>query len=353
MGKRFLTSILAMTLGVAMLSACGKETSVDTADTKQESADTDESAQEKVDQSAYPIEIETAFGTVTIDEKPERIATVGWANHDIPIALGVTPVGVSKANYGLLDDNGLLFWSNDGLKAIGEEEPVVFDDVDGIDFEAVAAVEPDVILAAYSGITQEEYDTLSQIAPVVAYESQPWATDWRTMTRLDSKGMGMEAEGEALISEVEAFIDEQTAQYPDMEGKTAAFVYFDPTDLGSFYVYTSLDPRALFLNDLGLTIPEEVKAIDDGTSFTISISSENIDLLKNLDLIITYGDDTTLAALQADSLVSQVPAVANGAVVVMDNNSAIAASCTPSPLSIKATLPEYLEMINQALSNAK
>ena len=38
------------------------------------------------------------------------------------------------------------------------------DRYDGIDFEAVADTQPDVILAAYSGLTQEDYDTLSKIA---------------------------------------------------------------------------------------------------------------------------------------------------------------------------------------------
>ena len=46
---------------------------------------------------------------------------------------------------------------------------MLFDETDGIDFEAVADTQPDVILASYSGLTQEEYDTLSKIAPVVAY----------------------------------------------------------------------------------------------------------------------------------------------------------------------------------------
>ena len=42
---------------------------------------------------------------------------------------------------------------------------MLFDETDGIDFEAVADTDPDVILAAYSGLTQEDYDTLSEIAP--------------------------------------------------------------------------------------------------------------------------------------------------------------------------------------------
>ena len=35
----------------------------------------------------------------------------------------------------------------------------------GVDFEAVLALQPDLILALYSGITQAEYEQLSAIAP--------------------------------------------------------------------------------------------------------------------------------------------------------------------------------------------
>ncbi|BBI59877.1 hypothetical protein HSBAA_11830 [Vreelandella sulfidaeris] len=37
----------------------------------------------------------------------------------------------------------------------------------------MAESQPDVILAAYSGLSQADYTTLSQIAPVVAYPEGP------------------------------------------------------------------------------------------------------------------------------------------------------------------------------------
>jgi iron complex transport system substrate-binding protein len=111
------------------------------------------------------ITIKHALGTTTIDAKPERVATVNWANQEVPLALGVVPVGMAAATFGDDDDNGMLPWVEDKLKDLDAETPVLFDETDGIDFEAVADTNPDVILAAYSGLTQEDYDTLSEIAP--------------------------------------------------------------------------------------------------------------------------------------------------------------------------------------------
>ena len=130
--------------------------------------------------SAFPVTIEHAFGETTIEAKPERVATVAWANHEVPLALGVVPVGMGEATWGDDDDDGVLPWVEDKLEELGADTPVLFDETDGIDFEAVADTEPDVILASYSGLTQEDYDTLSKIAPVVAYPEVAWGTSCTT-----------------------------------------------------------------------------------------------------------------------------------------------------------------------------
>ena len=108
--------------------------------------------------AVFPVTVQHVYGSTTIAERPVRVATVAWANHEVPLALGVIPVGMSKATWGDDDGDGVLPWVEAELERLGAETPVLFDETDGIDFEAVADIDPDVILAAYSGITQEEYD---------------------------------------------------------------------------------------------------------------------------------------------------------------------------------------------------
>ena len=298
---------------------------------------------------AYPLTISHALGETTLPEAPERVATIGWGNLDVPLALGIAPVGVSKTTYGAADENGLFSWTNEAFKALGVEEPNVFDDTDGLDFEAINNAEPDVILAVYSGISEEEYEQLSQIAPTVPYTKEAWATTWQDMTLDNGKALGKEEEAKELVESVESLIQEKVAGYPEIQGLTAAYCYFDTSNLGSFYVYMPKDPRASYLLDLGLTLPENIRALDDGSFFFMTVSSENIDVLQDLDLIVTWGEDDTLAALQADPLISQVPAVQRGSVVFLSLNSdLIAASCTPTTLAIEATIDEYLQVISEA-----
>ncbi len=323
-----------------------------TEDTSSDDATNDASSEENDDETSedvYPMTITHALGETVIESKPERVATISWGNQDTPLALGVVPVGVSTANYGVIDDTGLLPWTNEGFAALGETSPVLFDDVAGLDYEAISDVQPDVILAAYSGLTQEEYDLLSEIAPVVAYPTAAWQTYWRDQITLDAKGMGMEEEGNALVSDLETLIQEKTAEYPQIEGVKAAFFSFNPADLGTFYVYLPTDPRAAYLLDLGMTFPESVMELADDTgSFALNLSAENVDRLQDVDLIICYGTEGVLETLQNDPLIGTLPAVKRGSVAIIEDATPLAASATPSALSIPATIDEYLEIIAKA-----
>jgi iron complex transport system substrate-binding protein len=295
----------------------------------------------------YPITIKHALGETVIEAKPERVVSISWANHDIALALGVVPVGFSEANYGVQDGSRLLPWTKAKLEELGVSEPNLFKDTDGLDFEAISDANPDVILAAYSGITAEEYKTLSQIAPVIAYQTAPWVASWREQVLYDAMGMGMQAEGEQLIKDTENLIKEKVAAYPELEGKKAAFAYISPSDLSQLSIYAPGDPRGDFLIELGMPFPDGLASLVSD-SFYLQLSAENADALNDTDIIIAYGNNELLAALQADPLLGKVPAIKRGSVVLIEDNTPLAAAGNPNPLSVAYTIDEYLGLIGEA-----
>lgn len=300
--------------------------------------------------SEYPIVIKHAFGETVIESKPERVATIQWANHDVVLALGVVPVGFSAANYGVLDDSGLLPWTAEQLNKLGVDNPNIFQDTDGLDFEAISDANPDVILAAYSGITQEDYDLLNQIAPVVAYPTTPWLTTWREQVILNATGMGMKAEGEQLIKDTEEQIKKKASEYPQMQGKKVVWVNFNAKDMSKLHIYTPTDPRGSFLLELGMVYPDSIlEQIEDPTSYSLSLSAENAEALYDADIIIGYGGEDLYEAVKADSLLGKIPAIQRGSVVFIGNGTPLAASGNPNPLSIVYTLDEYLALIGGAI----
>ncbi|HEV1394647.1 TPA: iron-siderophore ABC transporter substrate-binding protein, partial [Streptococcus pneumoniae] len=336
----FLIAILAMCI---VFSACSSNS------VKNEENTSKEHALDK-------IVLDHAFGQTILDKKPERVATIAWGNHDVALALGIVPVGLSKANYGVSADKGVLPWTEEKIKELNGKANL-FDDLDGLNFEAISNSKPDVILAGYSGITKEDYDTLSKIAPVAAYKSKPWQTLWRDMIKIDSKALGMEKEGDELIKNTEARISKELEKHPEIKGKIKGkkvlFTMINAADTSKFWIYTSKDPRANYLTDLGLVFPESLKEFESEDSFAKEISAEEANKINDADVIITYGDDKTLEALQKDPLLGKINAIKNGAVAVIPDNTPLAASCTPTPLSINYTIEEYLNILGNACKNAK
>ncbi|MGM1018224.1 MAG: iron-siderophore ABC transporter substrate-binding protein [Actinomycetota bacterium] len=295
---------------------------------------------------AFPVTIEHAFGSTTIEEKPENVASIAWANHEVPLALGIVPVGMSKATWGDDDDNGVLPWVEEKLDELGADMPVLFDETDGIDFEAVADTAPDVILASYSGLTQEEYDTLSQIAPVVAYPEIAWATPVEDMITMNSQALGLAEEGEALIEELHGEIDAALEANSALQDKTVLFAFLDVNDLSQVAFYTSHDTRPGFLESVGLPAPSIVEEMSaDSTEFYLSVSAEEADRFDDVDVFVTYGDESIIPILQADPLLSKIPAIEAGQIVVLPDSSPIAASANPSPLSISWGIDEYFALL--------
>ena len=354
----FLGTLCTAVSGMSLFAQAGvsyaKSAKEATEEISSEEATEVESEEETSEEVTYPITIEHAFGETVIESKPERIATIGWENQDTPLALGVAPVGVSAANYGLVTDNNLHLWTDEAFADLGVEKPVVFDDVDGLDFEQISDCNPDVILAAYSGMTQEDYDTLSQIAPVIPYKEKAWQTSWREQTIENAEGMGMKQEGEKKVKEVEDLIAEKLEEYPQLEGIPTAFCWISADDFSTFYVYLPTDPRAAYLLDLGFTLPESVQKLAGETDdFNITVSRENADQLDDIQLMVVYGDEDLLKSLQEDKLMSQIPAIKNGAVALVDSTSALAGACTPSILSIPYEIDEYLQLLSDVAENIK
>ena len=369
--KNLLSAVIPMALAVALVTGCGakngesansaasktanvtssaKSSSTASKDSKTSTTSSSVStgSASSTATSSFPITMKHAYGETVIKSKPERVVTLDWNNADAVLALGIVPVGTARANWGPVTDKGLLPWTEEKFKELGVDNPNVFNDLEGYDYEAVAAAKPDIIVAPYSGMDEKAYKRLSEIAPTLPFRETAWKTTWREQTEEAAEALGLKAEGEKLVSDTDAFIKETLVKYPNLAGKSVAMCYINAADLSSFSVYRTADPRGAYLTDLGFTFPEKVEAqAKDKNAFYVQISSElAVDALSDTDIIITYGDDKTVAALKKDAIFSKIPAVKEGRVVVLDSNGNLAASCNPSVLSIKAELVNYLDAIN-------
>ena len=332
---------LIATAAVTVLALSGCATSNDDAETPAAQSDS----------GAYPVSIAHAFGETEIEEAPERVVTLGWGSTDAAIAVGVVPVGMEAQSYGG-DENGVLPWVADALDDLGAETPAVIPStVEEPAYEQIAEQAPDLILAVYSGITEEQFDLLSEIAPTVAYPDAPWSTPWTEVVTTVGKALGKTAEAEAVLDDIATVTAEQAEAHPELEGKTVAAV---ADSGGKFYVYKAADSRVDFLFDLGLVDAPAVEELANGdSSFYYELSYEELDKLDS-DILVSYSDTQEAAdTFLSSSYAQTIPAVANGSVASVVGVELIAAVSPPSALSLTWGIEDYVAILSTAATAAE
>jgi iron complex transport system substrate-binding protein len=193
---------------------------------------------------------------------------------------------------------------------------------------------PDLILGLYAGLTKEEYETLSRIAPTVVQPSEyEWDIPWQQQLLITGRALGREELAEELVSEVEAQFEQAQAAHPEFNGSTAVFVSFS-TD--GFWIFGPDDIRTQFLTSLGFGLPEN----------TGPLSHERAKELEQ-DVVIAV---TEPSDFESDPLYGQLNVVSEGRVVYLTDwtDDLAAAIGFNSPLS----LPYLLDGIVPRLAAA-
>ena len=292
------------------------------------------------------ITISHAFGETVVPADAERVVTLGWGSTDAALALGVVPVAIPYDSYAG-DDEGVLPWVREAVDELGAELPTVLpDSPEEPPYDEIDAANPDVILAVYSGITQEQYDLLSEIAPVVAYSGEAWSTPWRDLITTVGTALGEDEKAADVISGIETQVADAAAAHPEFAGKTIAAVW---DVAGTFYVYKTADPRVEFLLDLGFVNAPSVDELANGDStFYYTLSYEQLDQLSS-DVVLSYSDtqdgaDTFLTAPQT----SVIPAVSAGHVAQLIGTEYISAVSPPTALSIPWGLEQLVDSLAAA-----
>ena len=265
---------------------------------------------------AFPVTLEHKYGSTTIGKEPKRVVTVGLTDQDALLALGVVPVATTEW---LGKFPGAIGpWAT--AKLGGAAVPQVLTDTgSGPQFEKIAALKPDLILSLYSGLTQESYSTLSQIAPTVAQPKKytDYGIPWQDLTRTAGRAVGRTDQAEKAIADVEARIAEDRKANPDFEGAGGLIA----TTYEGYFVYGTQDPRSRVLTSLGFELPADLdEAIGD--KFGASISAERTELLDRDAIIwLVAGIDTGRAILRKDPLYTKLDVTKEGRDVLVDEGS--------------------------------
>ncbi len=325
--RRLVAVLLAAALAVA---ACG--TPADSADPA------------AVGTGTFPVSVPHKFGATVIPAEPQRVVTVGLMEQDALLALDIVPVGTTEwfGEY----PGAIHPWAQDELGSAPAPEVLSGEETQ---FEQIAALAPDLILAQYSGLTQADYDTLSQIAPTVA---QPggyvdYGVPWQDLTSTVGTAVGRSADADELVTDLEADIAAVAAEHPEFAGATALTV----TPFEGYYVYGPQDVRSRFLAALGFEIPEAIGDLT-GEQFGANLSREQIGLLDTDVLVWITESDVGQDSIRSDPLYAGFEVVAQGRDVFVNDAAEpelYGATSFQSVLSIPVLLDELVPRMSAAV----
>jgi len=304
------------------------------------------------DPAAYPVTLTDAFGTATITKEPQRVVALGWSDADHVAALGVAPVGAPKVTWGG-NANLSTDWFDQQLATFGGAAPTRFDDADGNPVEEIARLQPDLILATNSGITKDEYDKLSKLAPVVAYPEVAYGTPWQDSLETIGKALGRSTRAAEVEARTVATLDAARATYPQLAGKTFIYGYVAPTDLSQIGFYTPSDLRPQMLTALGMKNAPFVEERAKGSKeFYLTVSAEQAATLE-ADVFLTYvTEDSEIGVMTKDPLVGRVPAIKKGALVATKDEKVGLTMSSPTPLSIPYMTRLFVPLVAAAADKA-
>ncbi len=294
---------------------------------------------------AFPVTIEHRFGSTTIEEEPQRIVTVGLTDQDPVLALGKVPVATTE--WLGLHDAAIGPWASD-LVGDADQPKLLTDPGTGPRVEAIAEQTPDVIMALYAGLTEEQYDNLSKIAPVVAApeEFDDWGISWQEQTRIVGQALGRPQAAGELVDDLEADVAAQRDDHPEFSEATGVAA----TPYEGFFVYGSQDIRSRVLSDLGFALPE---GLDDeiGSEFGANISRERTELLdQSVAVWLVPDPDTAPDELHADELYGDLNVVTEGREVFVHETSDYGAAFSfASVLSLPYVVERLVPQLTQAV----
>ncbi|MGH3794147.1 MAG: iron-siderophore ABC transporter substrate-binding protein [Pseudonocardiaceae bacterium] len=291
---------------------------------------------------AFPVTITHKFGSTTIPAPPHRVVVLGGSSAtDAVLALGVTPVAVSKDT---TTSNGISPW------LAGKLDPTKTQLIDTdvtVNAEQIAQLHPDLILAIGLYTLEQNYSTLSQIAPTIGYQSEWGKQSWDQVVQVVGQALGKQAAADRLIADTQAKIAAVKTDYPGLAGKT--FSASAANVPGKVFTLVSPDDFAVKLfGQLGLRLTPSLAGVTGvGGNPRAGLGYEQLDKL-NADLVVlAFLTPDMQQAVEGSPLYQNMPAVRDGRVTVVDM-TAITQLANPSVLGI----PWLLDKLRPGLEKA-
>src|SRR3954451_1726533 len=288
---------------------------------------------------AFPVTVGTAFGDVTVDEEPTRVVALGWGDAETALALGVQPVGAS--DWLAFGGEGVGPWA----EGLYDQAPEIIETLEP-SYEAIAALQPDLILDTKSPATQDRYDQLSAIAPTIGQPegADPYLTSSADQLEMIGAALGRSDQAADLQAQVDQAFSDAAAANPAFDGTEVAVAAYSSDGFGA---YVRGDARVDFMEQLGFTLKPEIQALATD-SFFVPVSEEQLPLL-DAGLTVAFPIFVDAAEITGNPLWQSIPSVQAGHAVVLDDETLASAFSIGTPQGIQYALDNAVPLFAAAL----
>ena len=272
--------------------------------------------------------VETAKGEVEIPANPKKIVDISGSSEEL-VLLGHNVVGTS--NVDSYDTSNVPSYMKDKL---GDDKVVGHSMMETADVEAILACEPDLIIMS----TRQEqiYDELKEIAPTVMLEDQ--SNDWEEKLKDIAKLFGQEEEAQKWLDAYYEKAEKLGEEIKKANGEDTTYLTVLASS-GSFMVFSEGGIGTVLKDDMKLPQPANMPEQDSITLPTVTMEGlSEIDA----DHIIVIATESDKADLEASSVWSQIRAVKDGNVTILD----------ASPYFSQAYNPIGRELILESVKDA-
>lgn len=312
---RRITAIVLGTCAFVALTGCGNATT-DTASPLTTAAEHDgehvaprsvpEGMGSGESDGVFPRTVSHFQGETTIEARPERVAVISTGQADGLLSLGVVPIASTRGDGADLVPAYLTEAYPEQSEAIAGIADV--GDRFEPDYEALAALHPDLILLNVSGKDSETmYGLLSAIAPTVATEGT--GVNWKQDYLLVADAVGRTEQAQAVLDEFHADAEQLGHSLP-----SAPTVSFTRQNADRLRVFGVPSFTGSIAEDIGVARPGTQTF--DKTSR--DISNEELDL-ADADWIF-YGVQGETNTLSSAPLWGDLEAVKAGHAVRVDDD---------------------------------
>ena len=278
------------------------------------------SSNDTTKESSETRKVETVKGEVEIPANPKKIVDISGSSEEL-VLLGHNVVGTS--NVDSYDTSNVPSYMKDKL---GDAKVVGHSMMETADIEAILACEPDLIIMS----TRQEkiYDELKEIAPTVMLEDQ--SNDWEAKLKDVAKLFGQEDEAQAWLDDYYAKAEKLGKEIKEANGEDTTYLTVLASS-GSFMVFSEGGIGTVLKDDMKLPQPANMPEQDSITLPTVTMEGlSEIDA----DHIIVIATESDKADLEASSVWSQIRAVKDGNVTILDASPYFSQAYNPDRKSV-------------------